>query len=173
MKNCALLLTGVSLILLPASFSRADEPAAPAKGQSLGFPDLVGALKKTPGCLGVETARSGSGKQLVFAWFEDKKAVLNWYNSETHQKVMKQFFGDQTYSKPLKNVADDSGPILAIASVTLAEKPQLKETPLPISQIAIELYQPVSGGVFLGGRFAPEGLKVPKMKDYTRKEKEK
>lgn len=84
---------------------------------------------------------------------------------------MKQFFPGQAYSKPLKDVPDDSGPIMAIASITLADKPRFKETPLPISQISIELYQPVSGGLFLGGRFAPEGLKVPKMRDYTPKEK--
>ena len=28
-----------------------------------GFPDLVAGLKATPGCLGVETARTASGKQ--------------------------------------------------------------------------------------------------------------
>jgi len=56
-----------------------------------GFPDLVGALKATPGCLGVETARTSSGKQVIFAWFENKKAVLNWYYSDTHRSVQKMF----------------------------------------------------------------------------------
>jgi hypothetical protein len=37
----------------------------------LPFPDLVGPLKATPGCLGVETARTASGKMVIFAWFED------------------------------------------------------------------------------------------------------
>ena len=84
---------------------------------------------------------------------------------------MKQFFPGREYRKPLQEVPEDSGPILAIASITFAEKPRFKETPLPISQISIELYRPVSGGIFLGGRFAPEGLKVPKLRDYTPKEK--
>jgi heme-degrading monooxygenase HmoA len=172
MKNRTWLGIGVSMILMLAQVCPAAEPPAQEKTPTQGFPNLVAALKKTPGCLGVENARTGSGKQVIFAWFEDKKAVLNWYNSETHQKVMKQFFGEQSYRKPLKDVPDDSGPILAIASVTFADKPQFKETQLPISQIAIELYQPVAGGVFLGGRFAPESLKVPKMKDYSPKEKE-
>ncbi len=164
--NAVMILSVLSLLgICSPAWSQAGE-----KRQSQqGFPDLVGALKKTPGCIGVESARTASGKQVIFAWFEDKKAVLKWYNSETHKKLMKQSFPDQTYSKPLKDIPDNSGPIMAIASITFTNKPQLKETDLPISQIAIELYQPMSGGIFLGGRFAPEGLKVPNMQDYTPK----
>jgi hypothetical protein len=155
---------------LLAPHTAGDQPADKPE-PSKGFPDLVAALKASPGCLGVETAKTGSGKQVIFAWFEDKKAVLKWYHSDAHQQEMKQFFPGREYSKPLKEVPENSGPILAIASITFTDKPRFKETPLPISQIAIELYQPVSGGIFLGGRFAPEGLKVPKMRDYTPKEK--
>jgi hypothetical protein len=147
-----------------------DQPAG-KPGQGKGFPDLVAALKATPGCLGVETAKTGSGKQVIFAWFEDRKAVLKWYHSDTHRRVMRQFFPGRDYRKPLQEVPEDGGPILAIASITFAEKPRFKETPLPISQISIELYRPVSGGISLGGRFAPEGLKVPKLRDYTPKAK--
>jgi hypothetical protein len=147
-----------------------DQPAG-KQGQGKGFPDLVAALKATPGCLGVETAKTGSGKQVIFAWFEDKKAVLKWYHSDTHRQVMRQFFPGRDYRKPLQEVPEDGGPILAIASITFAEKPHFKETPLPISQISIELYRPVSGGISLGGRFAPEGLKVPRLRDYTPKGK--
>ena len=44
--------------------------ALSAQNQSqLPFPDLVGPLKATPGCLGVETARTASGKMVIFAWF--------------------------------------------------------------------------------------------------------
>ena len=56
-----------------------------------GFPDLVGMLKATPGVLGVDAARTMSGKQVIFAWFENKQAVLTWYHSEAHQKLMQQF----------------------------------------------------------------------------------
>ena len=68
---------------------------------------------------------------------------------------------------PLKDVPDDVGPVMAIASITMVEKPQIEGTSLPISQISIELYKPVTGGIFYGGRFAPESLKVPNMRDYT------
>lgn len=125
-----------------------------------GAPDLVGALKSTPGCLGVEAARTASGKQVIFAWFEDKKAVLNWFYSGTHQQVMHMFTpGASSGRAPLADVPDDSGPILAIASLTMTDKPQLGGT-LPVSQIAIELYAPLPGGVAVGGRFAPSSVKV-------------
>ena len=164
----ALALLGLCIVPLSAAQPPAKQDP-PKKPQQQGFPDLAAALKATPGCLGVDSARTASGKQVIFAWFENKQAVLKWYHSDVHKKVMKQFFPDLEYSKPLKDVPDNTGPIMAIASITFADKSQIKETSLPISQIAIELYTPLSGGLHFGGRFAPEALKVPKMQDYTPK----
>ena len=140
---------------------RADDPPAKAKAKGPVFPDLVGALKATPGCLGVETARTASGKSVIFAWFENKKAALAWYYSDTHRAAMRQFFPDlKRDGKPLESVPDDSGPIMAVASVTFNDQPT-KENPSPFKQIAIELYQPLSGGLSIGGRFAPDKMNVP------------
>jgi hypothetical protein len=125
------------------------------------FPGLIEGLKSSPGCLGVETAQTGSGKAVIFAWFEDKKAAVAWYNSELHLGLMKKFFPEAVVSdKPLRRIADDSGPIMAIASITPTGQ-QTKEHPLPIKQIAIELYQPLPGGLAEGGTFAPANLKLP------------
>lgn len=147
----------LALAVLTPSFIPLLAQAPPA-----GFPDLVSALKATPGCLGVEAARTASGKQVIFAWFENKPAVLNWYYSETHQQAMRMFFPNGASGhKPLAEIADDSGPIMAVASLTFADKPQFDVTSLPVSQIAIELYYPLPGGLALGGRFAPDTLKVP------------
>jgi hypothetical protein len=132
-----------------------------------GSPDLVGGLKAIPGCLGVETAQTTSGKKVIFAWFEDKKAVLRWYNSDMHQGAMKMLLGDQKPDPPLQGVPDDVGPLLVIASLTMADKSQFQGFSMPISQISIELYKPVTGGIFLGSRFAPASLKIPGMKDYA------
>ena len=138
---------------------RAADP--PAKDGGQGFPDLVAALTESPGCLGVETARTDSGKSVIFAWFEDKKAALAWYYSDTHQQVMKRLLPDTKLGrKPLADVPDDSGPIMAVASLTPNDKPT-KDNPSPFKQIAIELYQPLGGGLAIGGRFAPEKMKVP------------
>jgi len=145
--------------LLAASLTAQNQAQLP-------FPDLVGPLKATSGCLGVETARTASGKMVIFAWFEDKKAVMRWYTSELHQQLVKMGGPPDPNHVPLAGIADDSGPILAIASLTLSNQPP-KGFPLPVSQIAIELYQPLPGGVFVGGRFAPNSVKVPGMRDFS------
>jgi hypothetical protein len=168
-RPLALVVFGLVILLASSAIGLAqDQPGQKKEGG--GFPDLVAGLKATPGCLGVETARTDSGKSVIFAWFEDKKAALKWYYSGMHQGAMKGFFPGHKADAPLKNVADESGPILAIASITMTDKPRYKESSLPISQIAIELYQPVSGGIYLGGRFAPDSLKVPGMRDIAKQQ---
>jgi len=146
-----------------------DSRETPLEGEGTpGFPDLVSGLKAIPGCLGVETATTGSGKQVIFAWFENRQAALRWYYSEMHQQVMGEFFPERPGGVPLQGV-DEDRPIMAIASITFAGKGAFAETSLPISQIAIEIYQPATGGIFLGGRFAPEGVKVPGLLDLVAK----
>lgn len=154
-------LAGV-LVLAAAVFSpaliAAQAPAAPG-----GLPDLVGALKATPGVLGVDAAQTLSGKQVIFAWFENKQAVLNWYNSDVHRRLMNSFSsGGRRPDGPLAGIKDDSGPILCIASITI-DRAALQSGDLKggTSQIAIELYAPLPGGLAAGGRFAPSSVKVP------------
>jgi hypothetical protein len=132
---------------------------APPQG---GAQDLVASLKATPGVLGVDAGQMASRKQVIFAWFEDKQAVLNWFFSDAHQTVMRMYTpGASTGRKPLADIAAASGPILAIASLTMADTPQIAGVQLPVSQIAIELYAPLPGGFAVGGRFAPVTVKVP------------
>lgn len=137
----------------------AQEPPA----SSGGMPDLVAGLRAVEGNLGVETAQTSSGKQVIFAWFEDKDAVLRWYYSDMHQGVQDRFFPDRPPHEPLTHVADDVGPILAIASITPTEAGEVAHVGMPVSQIAIELYAPLPGGLSLGGTFAPAALEVPHM----------
>lgn len=158
-KEITLVLLLTSLLMTPSLIAQQAQNSAAA------FPDLVAALKAVPGCLGVETARTASGKQVIFAWFENKKALLDWYYSPVHQQVMTQFFPGAPARTPMPDVADDGRPILAIASLTMAERPVSGITSLPVSQIAIELYQPLPGGIALGGRFSPLALKVPGLTD--------
>ena len=130
-----------------------------------GFPDLVGALKATPGVLGVETARTAGGKQVIFAWFENKKAVLTWYYSDTHRSLQKMFAPGSPARTPMADVPDDGTPVLAIASLTLSNTPPSAESPFPVTQISIELYRPLPGGLAAGGRFSPMSMKVPGLVD--------
>jgi hypothetical protein len=138
-----------------------------AQGQPNGFPDLVGALKATPGVLGVDAARGTmNGKMVIFAWFENKKAALAWYYSDAHQALMRQFSGaNRRPSGPMPDVPDDGRPILAIASLTMPSVPPPAGSDLrsAVTQIAIELYAPLPGGIAAGGRFAPSTVKVPGM----------
>lgn len=97
----------------------------------------------------------------MFAWFKDKKATQDWYYSQTHQALM-GMMGKPSSRKPLENVKDEKMPILVIASITQAAKPDTF-TKMPVSQIAIELYAPVTGGFAYNGRFAPSALVVPGM----------
>jgi hypothetical protein len=153
--------------LYHAGHAIAQAPAGPPAG----WPDLVTGLKETPGCIGVETARTQGGKNVIFAWFENREAVIRWYRSDMHRAAMQKFFPNADRRPPLETVPDDSGPLMVIASVTFSDKPQFAETNLPISQIAIEVYKPMTGGIYLGSRFAPDALKVPGSPAYVPKVK--
>ena len=135
--------------------------AARAQAPPADFPNVVSAVRATPGCLGVETGQTSSGKRVIFAWFESKKALVGWYRSDVHQRAMKSVFPNQSFDRePLPDLSEDSGPILAIVSVKLADGPRPDGSAMPISSIGIELYGPLPGGVAVGGRFAPEAIKV-------------
>jgi Antibiotic biosynthesis monooxygenase len=159
---------GLALAFVGRFHSQAESPQNPPpqqKGQG-GMPDLVGPLKATPGCLGVEVARTQSGKQLIFAWFENKAAVMSWYDSDLHQAMMTRFFDGEPEHGPMEKIADNEGPLLVIASVTPA-KPGDKGAAGPFAQIAIELYKPLPGGAAVGGRFAPSTIKVDGFREYS------
>jgi hypothetical protein len=142
-----------------------DAAAASQKAVSSGLQDLPAALRATPGCLGVETARTASGKLVIFAWFENKQAVLNWYYSEAHQRLVKEYSGGRVRpGGPLTGVPDE-GPVLAVASLTMSTAPTDGSLAGATTQIAIELYAPLPGGLAVGGRFAPSTLKVPGLVD--------
>lgn len=153
-------LRGSALALVGCAAAGSADSSAEAQGPQ--FPGLLEGLKGTKGCLGVETARTSSGKNCIFAWFEDKAAVLRWYYSPVHMTAMKTYFPDHKAGKPLADILEKSGPIMAIAALTPTDKPMVDGTTLPIKQISIELYAPMAGGLSFGGRFAPEALKVPK-----------
>jgi quinol monooxygenase YgiN len=96
-------------------------------GPPAGWPDLVTGLKETPGCLGVETARTQSGKNVIFAWFEDRAAVIRWYRSDMHRAAMQKFFPNAERRPPLETVPDDSGPLMVIASVSRSSPKQPRQ----------------------------------------------
>src|SRR3981189_1016321 len=81
------IVVSVALALLCSWITPALAQAPPG-----GFARVVSAAKAWPGCLGVERGQMSSGKRVIFAWYENKKALVRWYHSEVHQKAMKTAF---------------------------------------------------------------------------------
>jgi hypothetical protein len=170
------LIAGLAFGALSASLVStviADQPAqnaadSPTKtdGGAAGFPDLVSGLREIEGVMGVEAARTASGKNVIFAWFENKAAAKRWYYSDMHRRVMEGFAGmAPEAATPMADIADDI-PILCIATVTPATKEKPGQDGAPFSQISIELYTTLPGGIALGGSFSPETLKVKGLERY-------
>ena len=153
-------IAGLALMCAEATTVLAQAPPA-------FFPNVVAAVRATPGCLGVETGQTSNGRRVIFAWFESKRALIGWYRSDVHQRAMKAVFPNQVFDRePLPDLAEDSGPILAIVSVKLVEPPGQNGNASPIASIGIELYGPLPGGVAVGGRFAPEAVKVRGLREF-------
>src|SRR5437660_9615321 len=107
--------------LILALLGASPTPVA-AQSSPGGFPSVINALRAAPGCLGVETGQTSSGRQVIFAWFEGKKALVDWYHSDVHQRAMKSVFPNTTFDRqPLSELPEDTGTILAIVSVKFAE----------------------------------------------------
>jgi hypothetical protein len=107
--------------------------------------------------------RFQSGKMAIIGWFENKAAVVAWYNDPTHRQMMMRMGGDPQEGEPLAHITDEEAPIMVIASITPAKEP-MPGMAMPISQISIELYAPLPGGAYLGSRLAPESFQVPHMR---------
>ncbi len=141
-----------------------------AQGPLPGQPEfgklLVEAAQASPGCLGVKLGRTDNGTNVIFAWFENKQALVAWYKSDFHQWVMKTAFPNQNFNRePLPDVPENSGQILALVTLKLADT-ALQGSPVPIETIGIELYTPLPDGVAVGGRFAPQSVRVPGMRQF-------
>ncbi len=156
-----IVLASASLAGLASAQESASKPAVPqraappALGRDLGTMLLDG-LKETPGCMGADSARTSGGKNLIFAWFKDKKAALAWYHSETHNTAKRMFFPEETAGYvPLAGVPDDAGPLLVIASM-LPPKPSADGAP-GAPQFSIETLTPVTAGMTTSpeGSFSP------------------
>jgi hypothetical protein len=142
-------------------------PGEPGFGEQ-----LAKAVLASPGALGIETGRTTKGRLVIFAWFENKKALVDWYKSDFHMRGVKWAFPNQTFDRePLPDMPENSGQILALVTLKFADKsasdaaaPGAASRP-PIESIGIELYTPLPGGVAVGGRFAPKSVRVPGLRE--------
>lgn len=93
-------------------------------------------LEKQPGLLGVHALSSidNKGMLVILTWWENKKALNDWFYSETHQGIISQFYG---------NAQPASGPVGS-------------KTPTGgMGQVGIELFTPLPGGMVYGGGLTP------------------
>ncbi len=161
------LIAGIGIGVSSPSASAQDQKAG-QKQTMADFPDLVAGLKATPGCIEVKQAILPGGKMTIFAWFENKAAVNAWYMSPMHQGVMKKFFPNMPgNSEAIHAFKDEESPLLVVATITPSQEPTIAGSSLAISQIAIEIYTPVPGGIAIGGGFGPDSLKVPGLRRIT------
>ncbi len=93
-------------------------------------------LEKQPGLLGVHALSSmdNKGMLVILTWWKNKKALNDWFYSETHQGIIGEFYGK---AKP------GSGPV---GSKTPAGG---------MGQVGIELFTPLPGGLVYGGGLTP------------------
>ena len=137
-----------------------DDAAAPPtdRGGGFDFSMLVHGLRATPGCLGVEVAQFQSGKLSIFAWFEDRAAVMRWYEHPVHQGAKSALLpvAPPEGYQPLEHITDETKPIMVVATLTPNQSPS--DGAPPLQQISIELYQPLPGGLAVGGRLAPDSF---------------
>ncbi len=138
---------------------RVGQPPA-GNGSDMGAM-LISGLEQSPGCLGVDAGRFQSGKMAIVAWFENKEAVLAWYNSPIHRRMAGSMTGGAQPGEALAHVTDEETPIMVIASMTPATDPAATS---PFSQLAIELYAPLPGGAYVNSRLAPDSFEVPHMR---------
>src|SRR5262245_54201625 len=72
---------------------------AGAQGRPRGIPNVVDALRVAPGVLGVELGQTQGGRRVIFAWFEGKQALVDWYYSDAHQAAMRTVFPDISFAQ--------------------------------------------------------------------------
>ncbi len=140
----------------PVSDARMKAVAASAR--------LLDALRGVEGCYGVKSARVHDGTELIFAWFENRAAVMRWFEHDYHRKLLRDA-GRTEDHRAAEHFGDDVGPILVIASVAYpAARGSIHASMFddPVagrpSRFAIEYYTPLSGGAYMVEPFAPPAV---------------
>ena len=106
-----------------------DRPARAAVPPDM-TASLLQGLRETEGCLGVDAARMMSGKNSIFAWFEDKAAVKRWYDHPVHRRMLAAS-GVEPDGEPMEHI-EDGVPILVVATISFAGPPAVAESQIPL-----------------------------------------
>lgn len=141
---------------MPDRFPRIPMETAPiVVAATITFPDHHGAwertslpgsmqsflikLDKQPGLVGVHVLSSidHPGMLVILTWWENKKALNDWFYSETHQGIITQYYGN-----------GGRGPAATKPNGATGAMTQS-------SQVGIELFAPLPGGMAFGGGLTP------------------
>jgi len=171
--GCGWLASSAAQELKSGGSASGEQPGRDANPGDPGYGEqLVKAVLASPGVLGIELAQTTKGRRVIFAWFENKKALVDWYQSDFHERGVKWAFPNlKSVREPLPDLPEDIGQILALVSLKFADNSttgaaasRVASRP-PIESIGIELYTPLPGGVAVGGRFAPKSVRVPGLRE--------
>ncbi len=162
----AVVVLAVALSAGFASSGSTQKPGTDDKDEDKQAQMFFNSVKSLPGCLGGQMAEFEDNQHVIFLWYKDKKAVMNWIRDPMHQRAMNSGFPNRKKRPALEHIGDDVGPILVIFSVTTPDKKTDKPKRGPPPQIAMELYAPLPGGMAKGGRFAPAALEIPGLRTY-------
>lgn len=93
-------------------------------------------LEKQPGLLGVHALSSVDrrGMLVILTWWENKRALNDWFYSATHQGIISQFYGNRP---PAAGAVGTNAPVGAMG------------------QVGIELFARLPGGMQFGGGLTP------------------
>ena len=140
----------------PEVEARAEARAASAQ--------LLEEIASVEGAYAVKSARVHDGTELIFAWFEDRAAVLRWFEHPYHRKLLRDA-GRPEDGVAAQHFGDDVGPILVLASVAYpAERGSIHASMFddPVagrpSRFSVEYYVPLAGGAYMVEPFAPPGV---------------
>jgi tetratricopeptide (TPR) repeat protein len=98
--------------------------------------NFLAKLDKQPGLLGVHALSSidDRGMLVILTWWENKKALNDWFYSETHQGIISQFYrGARPAPDPVGSHTPTGG----------------------MGQVGIELFTSLPGGMSFGGGLTP------------------
>lgn len=125
---------------------------------------IVDAIHEVDGSMGVHTARTHDGVELILAWFENRDAVLGWFEHPYHRKLLREAGRDED-GIAAQHFSDDSGPILVIASVAYEGSPGSLDGSMfddpdgrRPTRFSVEYYTPLSGGAYMVQPLAPASV---------------
>lgn len=149
--------------------TRNTEAATQGRQADQGGDKAAEMFADVPGCLGARSMDK-NGVQISFVWFEDRNAIVSWCKSRKHAgtatRMMQLADPEIRMREPLGSAPDEQGPFLVI--MTLKPKEDRSDG-FPLEQLSMEIYKPVDGGMFIGGRFAPKGLDVDGLREILPK----